>query len=134
MSKEPKISDAEWQVMNVLWDEAPAASGEIVERLADSSDWQPKTIKTLLGRLVKKGFVTYDEDGPRYLYRPAIRRSEVIRHESRSFLDRVFRGDGASLLTHFAKEVELTDDEASALRRLLEASTEDSSSPSGGAS
>lgn len=120
MQKSPKISDAEWAVMDALWDEAPSPSGAIVERLSGSSPWQPKTIKTLLGRLVKKGFVTYEEDGSRYLYRPAIRRNEVIRQESRSFLDRVFRGDGASLLAHFAREVDLTDDEAKALRHLLE--------------
>lgn len=134
MQKEPKISDAEWQVMNVLWDEAPVASGTVVDHLAGSSDWQPKTIKTLLGRLVKKGFVTYEEDGPRYLYRPAVKRSEVIRHESRSFLDRVFQGDGASLLAHFAKEVELTDEEATTLRRLLETSSGDPAPTSGGKS
>lgn len=119
MAKQPRISDAEWEVMNVLWDLPPASSGEVVERLEGSADWQPKTIKTLLGRLVKKGFVTYEEDGARYLYRPACRRGEIVSDESRSFLDRVFRGDGASLLAHFAQEVDLSAHEAQALRRLL---------------
>lgn len=123
MSKEPKISDAEWEVMNALWDDSPASSGQVVERLAALSDWSPKTIKTLLGRLVKKGFVTYEEDGARYLYRPAVHRHEVVRGESRSFLERVFRGDAASLLAHFAREVELTEDEAAELRRLLSQNT-----------
>ncbi len=122
MADNPKISDAEWQVMNVLWDRSPTSSSEVVERLCGLTDWRPKTIKTLLGRLVKKGFVTYQEDGARYLYRPAVRRSEIIRHESRSFLRRVFRGDGASLLAHFAQEVELSEEQIAKLHRLLESS------------
>lgn len=119
MHQDPKISEAEWEVMNALWEGSPASSGQVVERLVPSSDWSPKTIKTLLGRLVKKGFVAYDEDGTRYLYRPAVRRHEIVRDESRSFLERVFRGDAASLLAHFAREVELSDEEAADLRRLL---------------
>lgn len=128
MSDKPKISDAEWQVMDVLWDRSPISSGEVVERLGGTSDWQPKTIKTLLGRLVKKGFVDYREDGKRYLYQPAIGRREVVGHESRTFLERVFRGDGASLLAHFAREVDLTDEQISGLQRLLDSEVSDNSS------
>lgn len=119
-STRPRISDAEWAVMDVLWNQSPLASSEVVEALESATDWQPRTIKTLLGRLVKKGFVAYDDDGPRYLYRPRVARREVMRRESRSFAQRLFGGDEASMLLHFARTVDLSADEAEELRRLLD--------------
>lgn len=116
----PRISDAEWTVMDVLWDRSPLASSEVVERLEPTTEWRPRTIKTLLGRLVKKGFLGYQEDGPRYLYHPRVARREVVRQESRSFARRLFGGDEASMLLHFARTVELDPEEADALRRLLD--------------
>lgn len=115
------ISDAEWEVMEVLWTEAPLSSREVVERLAGVTDWSPKTIKTLLGRLVRKGALTYDEQGNRYLYSPAVARKDAIRAEGRSFVERVFGGDAALALLHFARQVEdLPREEVEELRRLLE--------------
>lgn len=114
------ISDAEWEVMEVLWQEAPLTSREVVERLAGATDWSPKTIKTLLGRLVRKGALTYDEDGNRYLYSPAVARKDAIRAEGHSFVERVFGGDEAQALLHFARQAELPAEEVEELRRLLE--------------
>ncbi|MCH9651353.1 MAG: BlaI/MecI/CopY family transcriptional regulator [Deltaproteobacteria bacterium] len=116
----PKISAAEWQVMNFLWDHSPAGSAEVVEHLQESTDWKPKTIKTLLARLVKKGFLTTEQLGNRYQYRAANSRQEAIQTESSSFLSRVFKGDTASLLLHFARSTELSEQDRQELRRLLE--------------
>ncbi|MGE0758704.1 MAG: BlaI/MecI/CopY family transcriptional regulator, partial [Pirellulaceae bacterium] len=68
------ISDAEWQVMNVVWDGQPLTALDVVERLAERA-WAPATIKTMLHRLVKKGVLTYEMDGNRYVYRARSRRS-----------------------------------------------------------
>ena len=114
------ISDAEWEVMEILWDEEPLTSREVVERLAGRTDWSPKTIKTLLGRLTRKGALNYDEQGNRYLYSPAIARDAAIRAEGRSFVDRVFGGDPRMALLHFADLVDLPPEEVEELRRLLE--------------
>lgn len=114
------ISDAEWQVMQVLWERAPRSSAEVSAALAASTGWHPKTVQTLLGRLVKKNAVVYEAEGGRYLYRPAVSRRAAVRAEGRSFLDRVFGGDARELLLHFAGEAELTPEEAAELRRLLE--------------
>jgi len=114
------ISDAEWEVMEVLWAEAPLTSREVVERLAEGTDWSPKTIKTLLGRLVRKGALAYDEEGNRYLYSPAVARRDAVRAEGRSFVERVFGGDAALALLHFARQVDLPPAEVEELRRLLE--------------
>lgn len=114
------ISDAEWEVMEVLWAEAPLTSREVVARLAGTTGWSPKTIKTLLGRLVRKGALTYDEEGNRYLYSPAVAKADAVRAEGRSFVERVFGGDEALALLHFARQVDLPPAEVEELRRLLE--------------
>jgi BlaI family penicillinase repressor len=118
------ISEAEWQVMQVLWERAPRTSAEVAEALAAVTGWHPKTVQTLIGRLVKKGAVSYDAEGSRYLYRPAVSRHAAVRAEGRSFLERVFGGDARELLFHFAGEAELTAAEAAELRRLLDAHEE----------
>lgn len=119
------ISEAEWTVMEVLWREAPLSSRDVVDRLAGESDWSPKTVKTLLGRLVHKGALGYEEDGNRYLYRPRIGRGEAVRAEGRSFVDRVFGGAPEAALLHFARQVSLPDEELHELRRLLERGEEE---------
>lgn len=114
------ISDAEWRVMQVLWDRSPLTAGEVVESLADTCDWSPATVKTMLGRLVKKGVLAYEQDGKRYLYRPAVTREDAVKRESRSFLDRVFDGAAGAMLAHFVRGQKLTRRELNELRRLLE--------------
>ena len=70
MADEPSITDAEWEVMNVLWDAAgPLAADEVVGRLAGRKSWSPRTVKTLLNRLIKKGPLAFEAEGKRYLYR-----------------------------------------------------------------
>src|SRR5512140_2217325 len=91
MARPPQISDAESEVMKVLWETSPLTGNEVAERM----NAHPKTVKTLLGRLVKEGAVKYREEGNRFLYRPAFAREEYVAEESRSFLRRVFSGDAA---------------------------------------
>lgn len=124
-SKGSGISEAEWTVMEVLWQESPLTSREVVERLAGETDWSPKTVKTLLGRLVKKEALSYEEHGNRYLYVPRVSRRDAVRQEGRSFVDRVFGGAPEAALLHFARQVELPEGEMEELRRLLDASDED---------
>jgi BlaI family penicillinase repressor len=120
MAELPRISDAEWEVMNVVWDDAPALAADVVARLAKTTDWSEATIKTLLGRLVRKGALAYEVDGRRYLYRPKVTRARCVRAESRSFVDRVLGGRSSQLLVHMVKETRLDSDEIDELRRLLD--------------
>jgi BlaI family penicillinase repressor len=117
---EVTISDAEWQVMNVVWEGQPLAAQEIVLALEDQADWAPATIKTMLHRLVKKGVLTYEEQGNRYVYRSRVKQSDCVKQASRSFLERVFAGDPAPLLAHFLRSAKLSPDEVTQLRKLLE--------------
>lgn len=117
---EVTISDAEWQVMNVVWDGQPMPSHSIISTLADQTDWAPATVKTMLHRLVIKGVLTYEPDGNRYVYRSRVRRESCVKQASRSFLDRVFGGESASLLAHFLRNSKLSARELSQLRQILE--------------
>lgn len=120
MSTGPQISDAEWQVMRVLWDDEPLPSQQVVARLTNSTEWSPATIKTMLHRLVKKGVVTYQREGNRYLYRSKVQEAECVRRESQSFLERVFDGRAAPMLAWFVESGQLSREEIAELRRLLD--------------
>src|SRR4029079_9941089 len=109
--KIPSISEAEWEVMTVIWSRNPITAGEVVDVLAPRKNWNPRTVKTLLNRLVKKGALAYAVDGKKYLYRPKIRQDQCVLHESRSFLGRVFAGDAAAMLLRFVDELELSPEE-----------------------
>jgi BlaI family penicillinase repressor len=120
MADATAISEAEWQVMNVVWRDQPVEAQAVIDELTDANGWSPATVKTMLHRLVKKGVLAFEQDGKRYLYRAAARRGDCIRQASRSFLDRVFGGSAAPALMHLVKTSKLTPDEVAELRRLLD--------------
>jgi BlaI family transcriptional regulator, penicillinase repressor len=114
------ISDAEWQVMNVVWDGQPLTAQEIIGQLEDQATWAPATVKSMLHRLVRKNVLTYEPQGNRYVYRSRVRRSDCVRQASRSFLERVFGGESAPLLAHFLRSSKLSADEIAQLRSILD--------------
>ena len=120
MAKQIRISESEWQVMELLWEKAPQLGSEIVSELAPRHDWSGNTVKTLLNRLVKKGALRFKEEGRAYLYQPAVHQAQCVREESRRFMDRVFGGSAAPLLMHFIEDAELSEDEIKELKRLLD--------------
>jgi BlaI family penicillinase repressor len=114
-----KISESEWEVMNVVWQKSPIPASEIVQQLSARNKWHSRTIRTLLDRLVKKGALTIEEDGKRYLYAPAISMEACIHHESRGFIDRVFGGEPVSMLLNLVKNTKLSADEIKQLKKIL---------------
>jgi BlaI family transcriptional regulator, penicillinase repressor len=123
MAKMPQISDAEWDVIKVLWDRGQASAQDVTEALAVGRNWRPQTVKTLLNRLVKKGAVAYAEEGRRFIYRPKVSRDAVARAESRSFLSRVFDGAVTPALVHFLKLGNLSSADIDQLKRMLDRET-----------
>jgi len=115
-----RISSAEWQVMKLIWDKHPRTAREIIVALEPDHSWNSRTIRTLIGRLVRKGAVKAEEDGRRYLYSPAISRAHCLRRESRQFVERVFGGVPASMLLHLVKHSKLSKKEIQELKKLLE--------------
>jgi BlaI family penicillinase repressor len=116
--KSVKISDAEWQVMNLLWERSPLTGGEIIAVLEKKSAWRPRTIRTLVDRLVEKGALKIITEGKRR-FAPLVSLETCVRVESRSFMERVFGGRPASLLLHIIKEAKLTKQEIDQLKKLL---------------
>lgn len=98
-----KISAAEWEVMKVIWKQAPCSAQVAIEQLAKSQDWEPATIKTLLNRLVTKGVLRFEKEGRAYVYSPIVTEEECCSSETASFIDRVFGGALTPFLAHFAK-------------------------------
>jgi len=119
MAKLPAISGAQWEVMNIIWAESPITAATVIQRLAESTGWNPRTIKTLINRLLKKGVITFEARGKEYLYRPLIRREQCVKSESRWFLDRVFGGAAGPMLVHFVNQANLTEAEIQELKQIL---------------
>jgi len=116
----PRISETEWEVMRVVWAKHPATAAEIIERLAKTDpSWHPKTAKTLLARLVKKGALEYELRGRAYLYEPLVSEQECVTEASASFLERVFGGALRPMLAHFVEHRKLSPEELRELERLL---------------
>lgn len=113
------ISEAEWEVMSVVWNTSPIAASEIVEQLEAKRGWRSRTTRTLLDRLVRKGALTFEVDGKRYLYRPRISMEKCLRKESRTFAQRVFGGEPVSMLIHLVKNTKLSPAEIQKLKDIL---------------
>ena len=116
----PDISDAEWDVMKVVWDHGPLTSGEVVRRLADEKHWKPRTVKTLLSRLVQKGAVAAAAADGKFLYSAKVTRDALARRETRTFLARVFDGAVAPALVHFIQDADLSPKEIAELKKILD--------------
>lgn len=122
MSKQaPKadISNAEFEVLDVLWDDYPATSSDVVARLNQKKPWHDKTVKTLLGRLVKKGVLGFDNAQRQYLYHPLIAREDYTKKETTSFVSRLFKGKVAPLVAGFANQNSLSQQDVDELKALI---------------
>ncbi len=120
MTNAARISDAEWEVMRVIWERSPITANEVVTKLSETSDWNHRTIRTMLNRLVKKGALSVEHRGKTYLYRAAVARSVCVRKETMSFVDRVLGGAVSPMLISFVKNTKLSPDEIAELRKALE--------------
>jgi len=114
-----RISEAEQAVMEVLWRESPLAATDVAEKVDRSRGWSARTVKTLLSRLLAKGVLTHEEDGRRYLYRPAIGREDYVAQESRRLIDRMFGGRITPLVAHLAERDRLTQKDIEEIEALL---------------
>jgi predicted transcriptional regulator len=116
----PSISQAESEVMEVLWHTSPVSTEDVVAVLQKKHDWQESTIKTLLNRLLNKGAISAEREGRRYLYAPVLQRAQWLSAESEGMLDRLFGGRIAPFVAHFSKHRKLTKRDLAELRRLIE--------------
>lgn len=106
--------------MEVLWRTSPLFTEDVVAALKNRQDWREPTIKTLLNRLLKKGAISAQRDGRRYLYSPVLQHDQWLARESKGLLDRLFGGRVAPLVAHFSKQRKLTKKDLAELKRLIE--------------
>lgn len=119
MATLPQISEAEFEVMKIVWKYAPISTNEITERLIKTTSWSPKTIQTLIKRLVTKGVLSYEKQSRVFVYTPLVQESDYIGQESTSFLERFYNGDIKAMLSAYIENDRLSDADIDALRKLL---------------
>ena len=119
MKKTPKISEAEWEVMKVLWSTSPATANEIVKILCGKTVWKRETIRTLINRLVQKKAVGFKKKGRQYHYFPLVTEGECVRAETMSFVKRFGGGSIEPMLAAFFEEEKLSPEKLARLRRIL---------------
>ena len=115
----PKIAESEWRVMQVLWGSSPQTANDVVNALSGEVKWKPRTIKTLISRLVKKGAIKVTEEGYRYRYSAAVDESACVRSETRSFIRRVYQGAMKPALAAFIEDSDLSDKEIEDIQKIL---------------
>jgi BlaI family penicillinase repressor len=117
--RKTKLSDAEWVIMNALWQGFPASAREVLERLGPKAGWAYTTIKTMLDRLVEKGIVSVRKRANAGVYEPRLSREEARSSALRSLVDRAFGGTFGSLVQHFVTAERMSKRERERLRALL---------------
>lgn len=124
MKELPQISNAEYEVMKVVWAHTPVSTNEVVGALSDVSGWSPKTIQTLLSRLVKKGALSYYKEGRVFIYTPLIFEDEYRDAQSHSFLSRFYGGALDHMVAHFIDKDMLSEADIEELKHILECKTQ----------
>ena len=124
MSALPQISEAEFEVMKIVWKSAPINTNEITERLLKTTSWSAKTIQTLIKRLVTKGALTYEKQGRVFVYTPLVEENEYISQQSNSFIKRFYDGDISAMLSAYLENNQLSETELHHLRSILSKSSD----------
>lgn len=119
MSALPQISEAEFEVMKVIWKFAPISTNEITDRLLKTTSWSAKTIQTLIKRLVTKVALTYEKQGRVFVYTPLVEENEYINQQSNSFLNRFYDGNISAMLSSYLENNQLSETELRNLRSIL---------------
>ncbi len=118
MSTLPKISEAEWEIMKLIWKSNPITSEEIIYQLSGRMMWSAQTIKTFITRLIKKEAIGFEKRGRVYYYYPLLSEEECIRSENEFFLKKVYDGALNMLFIKFLEE-ELSLDQIEELESIL---------------
>jgi BlaI family transcriptional regulator, penicillinase repressor len=119
MTPAPHLSEAEWEIMKVIWKKRFCSAQNVIDELAVPMSWSSATVKTLLNRLLRKGALRFKKTGKSYLYSPVWSENQCRTREAASFLDRVFDGALSPLLAHFVQSRRLSPKELQELEDIL---------------
>ena len=87
MKKMPQITEAEYEVMQIIWHNYPISTNEITEQLLQTTNWNPRTIQTLIKRLATKNIITYEKQGRVFVYTPLLKEESA----KQVFLGQIFQ-------------------------------------------
>lgn len=110
-----QCTDAEWKILEVLWEKHPRTMPEITRLLEADTGWTRHTVITLLKRMAEKGTVVVDDSGSMKQYTPAITRQEASAQQTNRLVGRVFGGKASLLVHHLVDTGELSADDVKAL-------------------
>ena len=114
-----KLTGAEWSVLDCLWEESPLTVMQMVANLSRTVGWAKSTTITTLRRMEEKGLVHCEISGKGKSYTPAVEQESAVISETKSFLDRVYRGSVGLMMSAMAQRQELTREEIAELREIL---------------
>lgn len=115
-----KISDAEWLIMRVLWEESPLTTTRIIQALSEDTEWKPKTIHTLISRLVKKDALGVDKNSGQHKFYPLITKEECIKEETGTYIRKFFEGSFYNMVANFISDDQISQKEIEDLKKLLD--------------
>ena len=119
MKKAPNISEAEWEIMKILWKTSPKTANEIVNELKGKTRWKRETIRTLINRLVQKKALGFQKKGRQYHYFPRVTETEGIKAETKSFVKRIGGGSIEPMLAAFIEDKQLSVEKIERLKNIL---------------
>ncbi len=115
----PRISEAELQVLQYLWDESPLGAVELAERIPKSRGWSLATVKSLLSRLMAKGAIAAESEGRRFRYHPVVDREAVAALQAGRLIDRLFGGRVSPLVAQLAEQRQIDPQDLAELEALV---------------
>ena len=114
-----KLTASEWSVLDSLWQENPQTGMQLVSKLGKTVGWAKSTTITTLRRMEEKGLVRCEMVGKGKSYTPAVEQEQAEIQETRSFLDRVYRGSVGLMMSAMAQRQELSPEDIAELRDIL---------------
>ncbi len=120
MMEKIKISDAELEVMKVLWKKSPLSANEIIDFVQKENDWNGKTIRTLIDRLCLKGQISADRSTKQLMFSPLISKKEYEKKTRHLLASQLYGGSVGQLLLNFVDTEELSEQDIHELRKILD--------------
>lgn len=113
------ITEAEWLIMNVLWEESPLTTKEIVEQLEDEKKWSRNTVRTLTVRLMEKELIGADKSSGNFKYYPLVKKEHCQMSQTKKLLNRIYDGSLGMLVRNFVDQTELTEEDRQELLQII---------------
>jgi len=113
------LTEAEWKLLECLWEHSPRTGRETVDYMTKTVGWTRSTTLTMLRRMSEKGLISCDESGDVLRYSPLVQRDEAALRETKSFIDRVYKGSVSLLVNALTQKQELSREDIDELYAIL---------------